>query len=93
MKQNLSLDEVCILIAGERQEEIFCRSLSISLGAYHRYGEKGLKPDVILAVHELEYGGEEVMEFEGVRYAITHTYKRDDGLIELTGEERAGLRK
>jgi len=93
MKENLSLDDVCTLIAGERQEEIFCCSLSISLGAYHRYGEKGLKPDIILAVHELEYGGEEVMEYEGVRYAITHTYRRVDGLIELTGEERMGLRK
>ncbi len=93
MKERLSLDDVCILIAGERQEEVFCCSLSISLGVYHRYGKKGPKPDVTLAVHELEYGGEEVMEFEGVRYAIKHIYKRDDGLIELTGEERMGLRK
>ena len=93
MKENVSLDDVCILIAGERQEEVFCHSLSVSLGAYHRYGEKGLKPDVILAVHELEYSGEEVLEYEGVRYAITHTYRRDDGLIELTGTEKAGLRK
>ncbi len=91
MKQNLSLDDVCILIAGERQEEIFCRSLSISLGAYHKYGEKGLKPDVILAVHVEEYAGEEIMKFQGAYYAITHTYKRDDGLIELTGTEKAGL--
>ena len=35
VKQNLSLDDTCVLIAGERQEEIYCCSLSISLGAYH----------------------------------------------------------
>lgn len=93
MKQNLSLDDTCVLIAGERQEEIYCCALSISRNAFYHYGEKGLKPDILLAVNDFEYSGEEILEFEGIRYAITRTYERPDGLIELTGTKKAGLQK
>ena len=73
--------------------EVWCGRLSVSTNAFYHYGEKGMKPDIILAVHVEEYAGEDIMKFQGNYYAITHVYKRDDGLIELTGTEKAGLRK
>ena len=38
-----------------------------------------------------EYSGEEILEFEGIRYAITRAYERNDGLLELTGTRKAGI--
>ena len=93
MNDTLSLDDVCILIADETQQEIFCKELSIDRRAFYGYGEKFLRPDVLLAVNAFEYSGEEIMEFEGIRYAITRTYERFDGLMELTGTKKAGLQK
>ena len=91
MKERLSLDDVCILISGDKQEVLFCHKLSVGANAFYHYGEKGLKPDILLAIHTEEYAGEEIMEFNGVRYAITRTYERPDGLVELTGTRKAGF--
>ena len=93
MNEILSLDDVCILISGERTQEIFCKELSVDRRAFYGYGEKFLRPDIVLIANTFEYSGEEIMEFEGIRYAITRTYERSDGLIELTGTKKAGLQK
>lgn len=91
MKEYLSLDDTCILISDGKQEELFCCKLSIGANAFYHYGEKGLKPDVIVVVNAFEYSGEEILEFEGIRYAITRVYERNDGLLELTGTRKAGI--
>lgn len=93
MKSELSLDDICTLISGEIETEIFCCSLSVGAKAFYGFGEKALKPDIILAINDFEYDGEEIMEFNGIRYAITRTYDRKDGLIELTGTRKAGLQR
>ena len=65
-------------------------------GVAHRFPRPAWRffySDVILAVQELEYTGEEILEFEGIRYAVTHVYKRDDGLVELTGTKKATHRR
>lgn len=92
-KNSVSLNDECTLIGKDRETEVWCGRLSVSANAFYHYGEKGLKPDIVLAVHVEEYAGEEIMKFQGNYYAITRTYERQDGLIELTGTEKAGLRK
>lgn len=92
-KNFVSLNDSCSLIGPKQSTTVWCGRLSVSTAAFYHYGEKGLKPDILLAIHTEEYAGEEIMEFNGVRYAITRTYERPDGLVELTGTRKAGLQK
>lgn len=90
-KNSISLNDSCILIGKTDNNEVWCGRISVGSNAFYHYGEKGLKPDLILAIHVEEYAGEEFVEFEGIRYEITRTYERPDGLVELTGTKKAGL--
>ena len=92
-RNSIAMNDRCILINGEKETVIWCGRMSVSTAAFYGYGEKMLRPDILLAVHTEEYSGEEIMEFEGIRYAITRTYERFDGLMELTGTKKAGLQK
>lgn len=92
-KNSVSLNDECFLINGEQKTAVWCGRISVSAASFYGYGEKLLRPDTILVVHLEEYNGEEIMEFEGLRYAITRTYERSDGLVELTGTRKAGLQK
>lgn len=90
-KKSLALNNECTLM-GEKETVVFCAVLSVGENAFYGYGEKSLRPDKILAVRIEEYNGEEKMRFGDKTYAITRSYERSDGLVELTGTEKVGLR-
>ena len=89
----LSLDQVLTLVANDKSErEIFCAPLQISMAEFYKAGEQGLKPEIKAAIDREEYNGEQVMIFEGEKYAVLRSYERSDGLLELTGTRKVGLR-
>ena len=72
------------------KRELFARVESISMSEFYQAGMQGLDPDYKLTVWMQEYGGEELVEYNGKIYAVYRTYRRDDGRIELYVSEKKG---
>lgn len=71
--------------ATESTRTVFCTVRSIGQGEMYQALAAGLNPELkIVLAHDFEYGGEEQLDFDGVRYDILRTYVTETDGIELT---------
>lgn len=105
-KKHVSMNDECMLInqsdiindlgiqAGTADEAIpaYCARLSVEGKEYYEAAQQGLRPEMILAIHTEEYGGQEYVDFDNRRYSIYRRYDRTDGLTELYCTQRLGNR-
>lgn len=71
----------------ETKRIVYCQVLSVGRSEYYQALSHGLHPDVIFRLStRLDYRGEKILEWVGVRYRVVRTYS-DGGAIELTAEE------
>lgn len=69
----------------ENKVTVFCNRRSISQGEYYKAQHAGIKAEVKVEVHTVDYSGEVLVEFEGKRYSVYRTYEPEGGdTIELT---------
>lgn len=54
-------------------------------------GLEGLRHELHLLVSAAAYTGQDVVEYDGKRYAVRRTYQEDRDLVDLYLEERAGI--
>lgn len=101
-----SLDNVCELIKKEFYEDdigqslareskrgIFCKEKPIYSDEFFKAGQSGIKPSLKLIIYTEEYEGEKELIFEGVRYNIYRSFKREDSFMELYCEVVCGGEK
>lgn len=74
----------------ETTATVFCDVSSVSLNEWTEGGRIGLNPEKRFTVFAYDYHGEEICEFDGVRYSIYRTYFGRDDTIELYAERRIG---
>ncbi len=93
ISETYTVDELGQRIPKENRRDVFCRAESVSQSEFFSAGRIGLTPayKMVLAT-ELDYGGEEIAEFDGKRYAIYRTYAPADGGIELYLQRETGVR-
>ena len=80
-------------IATEKTETVFATLQSISRAEWTSYsstGRSGLVPAYMATVFMGDYNGQSIAEYNGERYGIYRTYERDDELVELYLEKKAG---
>lgn len=85
-----SQDDLGEWIETRTENEVFARVESISMSEFYQAGMQGLDPDYKLVIWMQEYGGEELVSYNGKTYAVYRTYRRDDGRIELYVSEKKG---
>jgi len=77
-------------IETETLTEVFAEKNGIQRNEFFNAGQTGIKPALMFKIREIDYGGEESLEFEGVTYKIYRTYPKGE-MIELYCEFRSGV--
>ena len=74
----------------ETYTEAFAEKNGIQRTEFFTAGQTGIKPALMFKIREIDYNGEESLEFEGVTYKIYRTYPKGE-MIELYCEFRSGV--
>ena len=101
-KNNLSLDNVCYLIAktitenslhqqieSETESLAFCAELPVQSSEFFQAGQNSIKSSKVLIVDTESYLFQDLVRYEDKKYRIYRTYSRADGMTELYLEERS----
>ena len=71
------------------KNEVFAEKKGIARNEFFNAGQTGIKPATMFVIREIDYSGEESLEFEGVTYKIYRTYPKNE-MVELYCEVRGG---
>ena len=69
--------------------EVFCRVKSVGRQEFYAVGQGGTKPALKFIVCADEYDGQQIVEYNGDRYAIYRTYQTGE-TVELYTEVKIG---
>lgn len=83
-------DKYGVAQPAEKKTKRFCRVRSASSQEFFEAGQQGIKPQYQLTLLRAEYGGEQMVEYNGTRYAVYRTYEPNADEIELYLEARVG---
>jgi SPP1 family predicted phage head-tail adaptor len=75
----------------ENRDTIFCDVESISRAEYNTAQQNGLRPQYKFTIKYLEYSGQNVVEYDGDKYAVYRTFRPSLDDIELYVEQREGI--
>ena len=102
-KNNLSLDNICYLIAQtftdddigqqiptETEIMCFCAELAVASSEFRNAGLDNIKSEKSLLIDSESYNDELVAKYNNVRYVIYRNYPRTDGMTELYLTKKAG---
>ena len=84
-------DQNGIMQASETEQRVFCNVHSVSASDWFEGGRSGLNPVYRFTMFEPDYNGEEIVKFNGVRYAVYRTYHAKDNNIELYVQKEGGV--
>lgn len=87
--QAMSVDDIGNEIATETERQVLCEVYSISQTEFYAAANTELNPEYRFDVFFGDYQGEDVVSYQGNRYAIYRTYRRGDTL-ELYAERKIG---
>lgn len=96
-----SLDDVCVLVSKEisigdlheqietdgKQTEVFCSRFDLYATDFYSAAMQDLKVSMILILDAESYNNEKEVIYDNQRYTIIRTYRREDGLLEVTCSE------
>lgn len=90
ISETIEEDEIGNQQPVETRTTILCSVKSASRSDFYSGAAAGLRPEYVFTIHAYEYGGERIVEFEGVRYRVIRTYQTGTEEIELTAERAVG---
>ena len=73
--------------------QVFCQVDSVSREEFFEAGRNGLNPEYRFTMFAPDYQGEEVVEYNGLRYGIYRTYQPRTDIIELYVQRKGGTNK
>ena len=79
------------LVPVEKKREVFLELSGIQRAEFFQAGQRGLRPELVACIFPEDYGGEDSIEVEGVRYGIYRTYPGKHGRLELYLQKKAGV--
>lgn len=83
-------DEIGQPIPLETTRNVFACPKSISFSEFAEAGKVGIQPQWKMEVFPYDYHNEQLAEYQGVRYSVYRTYRRNDETVELYLERRVG---
>lgn len=84
-------DEILQPVKTESSRTVYAQMRSITRAEWFEAGRNGLKPDFCFVMQKLDYQGEEVLAFNGIKYGIYRTYLARGNMIELYCEKKGGV--
>lgn len=69
---------------------ILCGLNSVGRGEFYAAAAVQLRPELVFTIHAYEYSGQQLVEFEGVRYKVLRTYSTGFEELELTCQREVG---
>lgn len=90
IEQTYTTDANGVQRASETRRTVFCDVASVSRAEWTDGGRLGLNPELQFSMFAYDYAGEEICEYNGVRYTVYRTYRTQDDSIELYVERRTG---
>lgn len=67
---------------------ILCRKKKVTRSEFYQANQAGLRPSLVVEVHNIEYDNQEHAVFEGKKYHVLKTYPIDSEILELTLSEK-----
>lgn len=67
---------------------ILCRKNKVTRSEFYQANKAGLRPNLVVEVHNFEYDNQEHATFEGKKYHVLKTYPIDSEILELTLSEK-----
>lgn len=67
---------------------ILCRKKKVTRSEFYQANQSGLRPSLVVEVHNFEYDNQEHATFEGKKYHVLKTYPIDSEILELTLSEK-----
>lgn len=89
ISQTISVDDYGNEVKTETERQVYCEVNSISQTEFYAAANTELNPEYRFDVFFGDYNGEDVIKYQGNRYAIYRTYRTGDTL-ELYCERKIG---
>lgn len=83
-------DEMGVTTPVETKRKVYANVTSVSADEWFNGGRSGLNPDLRFRLFRHEYRGEEIIEYNGQRYAVYRTYEALNDILELYVERKKG---
>ncbi len=82
----ITQDDIGNEIVTETETVIYCGLKSVGRNEFYNAAVADLKPELVFVIHPYEYSGEKKVKFEGNRYSVIRTYRKDIEEMELIVE-------
>lgn len=87
LKRVVELNELNEEIIKNIETQILANIESISMREFYEAKNSDLQVDIIFIIHNFEYSGQHNLRYDNKEFEIIRSYKRKDGLLELTCKE------
>lgn len=92
IKETNQRNDVGQFIPAEEKTQIFVSVENVSRNEWVSAGKNGLASELMMTTAFINYSGQKLIEYDGVRYAIYRTYITSDGDdIELYLSRKVGV--
>lgn len=88
--ETISRNEIGVSVSTETARQIYVFEKSVTGTEWREAGRRGINAAVCLTTPRVNYMGEKIVEYNGMRYGIYRTYIAGDD-IELYLEEKGGI--
>jgi len=83
-------DSYGVMKATETKRTVYANVQSVTRNEWFEGGRNGLNPEFRITMFGPDYQGEEIVEYNGLQYAIYRTYQARTDVIELYVERKKG---
>lgn len=83
-------NEYGVPVAHETKREVYADVRSVTRAEFFEGGRSGLNPRFHFNVFHGDYNGEEIAEYQGLRYGVYRVYRNESDYIELYVERKGG---
>lgn len=90
VSQTYTEDEYGVLQATTEKRKVYANVMSVNAAEWYEGGRAGLNPEFRMIMFAPDYQGEQLVEYNGVQYAVYRTYLARTDTLELYVEKRKG---
>lgn len=71
-------DDIGNPVRKETSSQVWAELRSVTRAEFQAAGAQGLKPSMVVKVHDVDYHGEQLVEVGGVRYSVYRDYRKGE---------------
>ena len=83
IKKETKLDDTGNHYSVETVNEVYCNEKEVRQSEVYQAMAIGYKPSLMLEVMDIDYNGEQILEYENIRYRVIRTFKKKNDRREL----------